>query len=317
MPISVKCPKCEKAVKVADTLAGRAFKCPNCTTVVKVPGGSSGNVATVAGAKSKQASNGSGQRAPVEKKPARRPDPEEAEEELEEITDEPRSKKSSRRDDDDDFDDRPRGKSIKKELDIEHDVPEHLQERVSEELTKGEKLIWIGQPARRVLMVRSIPIMIFGGIFLGIALILMLVGLVGAKQGGAMFLLMPLFFLPFALGMLLSPWYRFWMGKRTCYVLTNRRCIVWKCNWLGSVHMENYNPAQLANMWRRDMWFFGKGAGDLVFRSVTTITVTTGRHGGVSQSTTYYGFIAIENVREIERLVRETLVDRYMDKLNS
>jgi hypothetical protein len=318
MPISVKCPKCDKAVKVADTLAGRAFKCPGCTTVIKVPGGSSASVAAAAGAKSKAASNGSGRSAPLEKKPARRPDPEEAEEELEEITDEPRSRKSSRRDDDDDDYDRPRTRSIKKELDIEHDVPEHLQERVTEELTKGEKLIWIGQPARRVLMVRSIPIVIFGCIFGLGALIFMLVGLVGSRgMGGAPFILMPLFFLPFAIGMILSPWYRFWMAKRTCYVLTNRRCIVWMCNWFGGVHMENYNAAQLANMWRRDMWFFGKGAGDLVFRSVTTITVRTGRHGGVSQSTTYYGFLAIENVREIEKLVRETLVDRFMDKLNS
>jgi hypothetical protein len=311
MPISVKCPKCANAVKVADTLAGRAFKCPKCTNVVKVPGAAGSGVTAAAAARSKP-TNGGSKAPPPAQKPARRPEPEEAEEELEEVTDAPRGKRSSRADDD--FDDRPRKKGSGKELTVEHDVPEHLQERVSEELTKGEKLIWIGQPARRVLMIKSIPIMIFGCLFGGGALIFMLIGLASKNFGMG---LMPLLFLPFALGMILSPFYRFWMGKRTCYVLTNRRCIVWMCNWFGGIHMENYNPAQLANMWRRDLWFFGKGAGDLVFRSVTTITVRTGRHGGVSQSTTYYGFLAVENVREIERLVRETLVDRFLDKLNS
>ena len=108
------------------------------------------------------------------------------------------------------------------------------------------------------------------------------------------------------------------MAGRTFYLLTNRRCVVWMSNWLGFVDMETYNPAQLLNMQRNDLWIFGKGAGDLVFRSVTTVTISHGRHGrggGVTSSTKKFGFLSVENVRDVERLIRENLTDRLADRL--
>ncbi|MGB7329567.1 MAG: hypothetical protein WBD31_32130 [Rubripirellula sp.] len=38
MPIQVKC-QCGKALKIPDTMAGKAVKCPGCATAVRVPGG--------------------------------------------------------------------------------------------------------------------------------------------------------------------------------------------------------------------------------------------------------------------------------------
>ena len=63
-------------------------------------------------------------------------------------------------------------------------------------------------------------------------------------------------------------------------------------------------------MRRMQSWFFGADAGDLVFRSVTTITTTHHQRGGTSTSvqTTYFGFIGIRNLEEIECLIRETLL---------
>ena len=113
------------------------------------------------------------------------------------------------------------------------------------------------------------------------------------------------------------PFISLWKAGRTCYALTSRRAIVWQAGLFGGVEMENYNPARLANMWRRDNWIFARGGGDLVFRSVRTITVTTGKHGGVSQNATYYGFMAIMDLRKVERLVRELLVDKVIDRLTS
>jgi hypothetical protein len=189
-------------------------------------------------------------------------------------------------------------------------------------MSKGEKLIWCGQPAKRVVMIKAILQFCIAGAFiflLGAGFVI--AGLVNTRQHGG--LLIPGFVMvAVAIGMSLAPFYKIWQAGRTCYVLTNRRCIVWACNWLGAVEMQNYNPGQLVNMFRRDMWFFGKGAGDVVFKTVTIITTTTrsGRGAGfggssTSMTTYYYGFLAVENVRAIERLVRETLTDKLMDKL--
>ena len=52
-----------------------------------------------------------------------------------------------------------------------------------------------------------------------------------------------------------------------------------------------------------------RGAGDLIFRTTTVIVVRQGRYGGVSRRVTHYGFLAIDNVRDVERLVRKTLLD--------
>jgi hypothetical protein len=118
---------------------------------------------------------------------------------------------------------------------------------------------------------------------------------------------------------LLQPFYALWKAKRTCYVLTNRRCIVWMCQWHGGIRTDNYAPNQLTNLRRADMWFFAKGGGDLIFRSVTVITTTYRQRGPTSTSMREYryGFLAIERCRDVEKLIRETLLDRLLDKLNA
>jgi hypothetical protein len=63
-------------------------------------------------------------------------------------------------------------------------------------------------------------------------------------------------------------------------------------------------------MRRMGSWIFGGDAGDLVFRSVTTITTTHHSRGGTSTSvsTTYYGFLGIRELDHIEGLIRQTLL---------
>jgi hypothetical protein len=347
MPISVTCTECDKTIKVADTMAGKSFKCPGCKAVMKAPAGDTparkSDSKTVA--KKPAARRDEDEDDRPARKPARRDDDDEDDRPSrrssrrdEDDEDDRPARRSSLRRDDDDEDDRPRKRNVPterleepdedlqiEEIDI-HDtnVPENIQERIEQELTKGEKLYWVGMPSRRIVLIRSMWGPIVGAFILlvcgGVALMFFVqsrnmpggggIGLMGALMPGCFGLL-------FAGGLGLTPFYALWKAKRTCYALTSRRAIVWQAGWFGHVTMENYNPARLANMWRRDMWFFGKGGGDLVFRSVTVITVTSGRHGGVSQSTTYYGFLAIENVKQVERLVREVLVDKVIDRLTS
>lgn len=332
MPISVTCTGCDKALKVADTMAGKAFKCPGCKTVVKAPAAGAGST-TPTRKPARQEEDDRPARKPAARrdededdrparKPARRDDDD----------DRPAARRSSlRRDEDEDEDDRPRRKAVERleepdeDLEAEpidiHDtnVPEDIQDRIAQELTKGEKLYWVGMPSRRIVLLRSLwgPIV---GVFVLIVALVVALSMAAQPGGGVLAMLVPGFFgVVFGAGMFCVPFYNLWKAARTCYALTSRRAIVWQAGWFGHVEMENYNPARLANMWRRDMWFFGKGGGDLVFRSTTTITVSHSRRGGtsVSESTTYYGFLAIENAKEVERLVREVLVDKVIDKLTS
>ena len=69
-------------------------------------------------------------------------------------------------------------------------------------------------------------------------------------------------------------------------------------------------------MRRGDSWLLADG-GDLIFRSVTTVRTSYNRQGGSSRSvtTTHYGFLAIARVKEVEKLVRETLIDPFADRL--
>ena len=113
----------------------------------------------------------------------------------------------------------------------------------------------------------------------------------------------------------LVPFYRWKMSQRSCYALTNRRALVYKQGLFGPTR-ESYSPIEVAAMRRADSWVFAQG-GDLIFRTVTTVTTSRNSRGGSSSSvtTTHYGFLAIAHIQEVERLVRETLIDRFVDNL--
>jgi hypothetical protein len=210
----------------------------------------------------------------------------------------------------------------KPSLEEDSPVPDHMRERIHEELTKGERLIWVGQPSHRIIWIRTIPLMIGTGLVGLFAGGFMLISGYQAYShgGGVGFLLMGLFVLLIILAsVIFQPIYALWKAKRTCYALTSRRCIVWRCQWHGGIATDNYTPGQLANMRRFDMWFFSKGGGDVVFKIVTVITTTYRSRGPSSTSVTEYryGFLAVERCRDVEKLIRETLLDRLLDKLNA
>jgi hypothetical protein len=314
MPIKLACLSCDTKLSVKDELAGRSIKCPKCSTITRVPGGSApaptatraaapGKTAAPAktAASARTAGSGTSARASsaVSKAPAKAKAAALPEEALEEVDS--------------------RGRSIRKDpdLQVDYEVPEKYKQRIEDELSKGERLIWCGQPSRRIVVIRSLIYTAIGAIVALSALVFALVNMMGrgahvgnALMGGFIGVMV-------GIPLMLTPLWRLWKAGRTCYVLTSRRCIVWRCEWYGGVTMDNYSPAQLTNMFRRDMWLFGNGGGDVVFRTLTIITTTHYRRGGTSTSmqTYLYGFLAVENVRDIERLVRETLVDKLVDKL--
>ncbi len=194
-------------------------------------------------------------------------------------------------------------------------LPDELDARVRSELDQGEQLLWVGQPQPRRFARATIPIVLFGIPWTAFAIFWTAMASGLARGGGpvpnagpgALFsICFPLWGVPFiliGLGMLSSP---FWAGrkaKRTCYALTDRRAILFEAGTFGSVVVRSYRPSGLTKMFRREN---ADGSGDLVFEEITQVRSTN--NGGRTTSTQTRGFLGIDNVREIEELLRKALL---------
>ena len=213
------------------------------------------------------------------------------------------------------------------------EIPAAIKEKILAELDPKERLVWIAQPVAAIVFRRSLAYLAVGGIVALISLAWLGTGLLPKKQAtpvaagkkgaapqvktpppaGNPFNSLPIIFLIGSLGGMAVPVVRWKLAQGTCYALTNRRALVYKAGLFGPTR-ESYSPMEVAQMRRSDSWVFQDG-GDLIFRSVTT--VTTYSKGRPSVRTTHYGFLSIAHVKEIDRLVRETLIDRFVDKLQA
>jgi hypothetical protein len=291
MPILVGCPACLTKLNLADALAGKAIKCPKCASILRVPGAAGSSASA---------------RRPIQTAPG-----EETVEELEEVEEGPAPPR--------------RAKEIGGDLSID-DVPRRFQERISRELSRRERLLWVGQPNGWLVMIRTLP---------GFLICLFMVGLFGVGVGFVILQLFGLFGL--RVGKVDDPlqilevvacfglefiwicgtiWILFnaFRASRACYALTSRRAVVWSVRWNGRLKVRDYSPDRLARTRRVDSWFV-QGAGDLIFRTKTVVTVTQGKYGGASTSITHYGFLAIDDVSAVERLLHESLIDPHLDRI--
>lgn len=195
-------------------------------------------------------------------------------------------------------------------------LPDELDARVRSELAHGEQLLWVGQPRPSRFARMTIPIVLFGIPWTGFAIFWTTMaswGLWGnaggAQNVGPGFLFsicFPLFGLPFiliGLGMLSSPFWARRRAKRTCYAVTNRRAILLAAGAFRGVEVRSYRPADLTKMFRREN---ADGSGDIVFEEITQVRST--RDSSSTTRTQERGFLGIENVREIEELLRKALL---------
>ncbi len=198
---------------------------------------------------------------------------------------------------------------------------DELDQRIRSELQRDEHLVWAGQPRPGRFMKSTIPIVLFGIPWTAFSLfwIAMASGvMVGGFGGfgrlhdvapggfGVLFSCFPLFGVPFVivgLVMLSSPFWVYRRAQRTCYALTEQRAIIWTPGWFGGVEVRSFSPSGLGKMVRRD---YTDGSGDLIFEEV--VSVTRDSDGALRSQGTERGFLGIENVREVEDLVRRTLL---------
>jgi hypothetical protein len=192
-------------------------------------------------------------------------------------------------------------------------LPFEAQRRIESELDRDEKMVWCSrQTTTRRLVLATVPVAVFGMFFGGFALfwIVMAFTMTAKSNSGdapAFFhYVFPLFGIPFllvGLAMVSTPLWAARRARKNFYVLTSKRAIVWQAGLFGAVNVRSFRADDLQDMTRVE---YGDGSGDLVFQQRATTTYS--RRHGQRQSVQQVGFLGIEDVRDVERQVRETLL---------
>jgi hypothetical protein len=170
------------------------------------------------------------------------------------------------------------------------------------ELESGENILWVGWPDPSASMKSGIPLVLFGIPWTAFALFWMW-GASGfghpqnPASSGPM-LAFPLFGLPFVLigvGLLSTPYWMAQRAKQSTYAITNRRIMMIQAGKTKSV--QSFYAKDIDDLQRTERV---DGSGNLIFAQRATINSNNQTQMNTSQ------FIGIPNVRDVERLVRET-----------
>lgn len=178
-------------------------------------------------------------------------------------------------------------------------LPPEIEYQVHDRLIGNEQVVWWGQPLAEEVGRRFGPASLIGLGIIGIAIYWtssqIREALRQAEPSWAMaWLGLPMFLV--GLGVLCVPLLATVVAEKTWYVLTNGRAMVFHGMPLGLRSISDYYPAQLRDMVCAEN---EGGIGDLVFERVESADAD-----GIPQ-TKEYGFLGIENVRDVENLIHE------------
>lgn len=185
----------------------------------------------------------------------------------------------------------------------EDGLTEAMHERIKAELAEGERLVWAGRPVRRLMGAgRARAALLLCGVLPlagGTGLIVWAIEAgkpdhrlaFGSMLAGVGLLLTPLL----AWGIRVKR--RVW--QLTLYALTDRRAITWTPDPLGHLTVRSFYPTELGGLHRKER---PDGAGNVIL----TETTLPGYQGMATVQTK--GFLNIDRVREVEQLVRDTLL---------
>ncbi len=177
------------------------------------------------------------------------------------------------------------------------ELPPELAEAAARELSSDERVVWIGQPVATRTMWMTFPIVLFGLPWTAFALFWMAAawGFGGADQGKGIFVIFPLFGLPFVLigvWMLTAPYWAWRKAKRTAYVITSQRALIIVAGRVGSV--RSFAGADLKQLERRDR----ATTGDIIIEQPVPSPDGRGRTAPV-------GFFGITDAKRVEDLLRQ------------
>jgi hypothetical protein len=173
----------------------------------------------------------------------------------------------------------------------------------------GEKLLWAARPDRRIHALLSFAVWIFAIPWTAISLLFVAMPLaslyeayagysIGAPKGTptGIAVFIALFAAPFVaigVGMLMVPWFTFRKGRRTLFVLTDRRLTVLEGG--RTVSVTNIRPEDISGFTRKER---PDGRGTLVIEQ----GYERDSEGDRVRKSTEFG--VIESVRKVEEMVR-------------
>ncbi len=182
----------------------------------------------------------------------------------------------------------------------DYNLPLDVATLIGAELNPSERISWAGQPIPARFARRSIGAVLFGIPWTAFS-IFWIAGASGFKlpdfsHGPGLF---PLFGVPFLLigfGMLSTPYWMRRKARRTAYVVTDQRALILDGSSWRSTTVRSFEPHRLGDIRRIQN---PDGSGDLIFER----TWASDNDGG--RQSTDHGFLAIQDVKTVETLIRE------------
>jgi len=187
-------------------------------------------------------------------------------------------------------------------------LPQNLQSRLDRELDEGESINWIAQPLYRVMKRAARNNWLGAGIIVAllVAFFLFMAWIASitperdrADEPWTFFVLAGV---PVLIWIAVYPLYLLWaksITNKTIYAITNKRAIILIVNKDGSTSERDYRGDELIHLARTE---FPDGTGTLTFESARGA-------GTTAQSASRHQFRAIDNIIEVERLLRTQFGD--------
>lgn len=178
-------------------------------------------------------------------------------------------------------------------------LPGGLEVVVEGELYEDERVKWTGQPKASRLVWKALPAVLFGIPWTAFALFWTWgagggMGEEGFKDGFNWFGLFGVPFILIGFGMLSSPIWVYRKAKKTVYVVTDRRAIIFEKGF--SVQIRSFEGQRLGEVTKRVR---ADGSGDIVFECGIKRS-----RGDNNSGVTEIGFFGIERVNEVEDMVK-------------
>jgi hypothetical protein len=181
--------------------------------------------------------------------------------------------------------------------------PGALRTAIESELDSDERIAWVGRPSPRpfvvdtiLLLILAVPFTLFPVIMIAAAAGFKIPGVNVAANQSAWF---GVPFLLVGLVLLSTPYRAVRIARRTGYVLTDRRAIIFDGGRRRTIH--TFLPDRMRNLTRTER---RDGSGGLIFlRSIEH------DHSGEIEAAKH-GFLAIPEVKQVEALVRR-LVEEH------
>lgn len=187
-------------------------------------------------------------------------------------------------------------------------ISEKEQEKLEDELEKGEVVWWAGKPDGKV--AHSVGWLYACGPFFLAVVLGIVVTVMSLGPMNDLMIQIPLG-LAAVLALVAGCMLPFWNRKRfslAMYAITNRRALAWDPSFFLQVRFQAYDSADVARV-RRQNVPFGKAnnVGNLVFAA----EVSRKNQRVVRR----HGFFFIRDVAKVEKTLRQQLIDPYMDRL--